>query len=181
MHKNGAFVIMVGLLVAGCTPKLDAGEVSEMLVKPTRGLIAGFDIGDSWDQIKASHDPRYTVRDDSSQQLRRDLSDPGTNGFFVDFGVDPSTKKITRISVQVYGDRPNAAAVDRVAQDFVAKFDAQFGKGSCDGTRDERAPGIDCKWGPDKSAPLASTHNFILKDYGSASLSVTIEPPKPTR
>ena len=90
------------------------------------------------------------------------------------FRTPAFTKKVRRIAADVYGDRPNAPAVALVEQAFSAKFDAQYGKGTCAASPDPRSSGIDCTWGPDKNAPLAKTHSFVLKDYGTAHLSVSV-------
>ncbi|MCC6522235.1 MAG: hypothetical protein IT373_06210 [Polyangiaceae bacterium] len=170
------FVLLasVALLAACSTPELKEAELVEMLVKPTSGVLGGFALGDSWSKLKAEHDPRYSVRDDTFKQLRRDLGSPGEEGFFVGFTLDGDT--VQSIDASIYGSKANTAVVRQALDVLGAHFVARVGPGECVPTGPKGQPV--CHWAS-KDGKIEAEASFLLMDDPpplTADLSVRVGP-----
>ena len=162
--------------LAACGPKdLPREEIAGVLF-PEKGVFAGYEFGDSWDSIKSKHPEFFVVRDDDIKQLRRDVGDnAGSNGYFLGFGLD-SAGKVVSMSASIHGQKQNAVTVRALFDDVVAHYDKTVGKGSCSSTKsgdnstscDFSAPG----------KPKVSVRYLEMRDLGSGSLSISVEPPK---
>jgi len=180
MSKRGAFVA-VALVLSACTPKLDLAEVDEVLIKPSRGLMGGIEFGDSWEKIKADHDKRYTVRDEqtssgSLQQLRRDLSDAGTNGYFISFHLD-AQKNVESYSVSIFGQKDNAVGVRKVLDDVIAHFDKKVGGGKCGKIPGGKGNSTSCRWSGKDGASTVSLMYMVMEDPISGRIHIDVHPP----
>ncbi|MFS8066735.1 MAG: hypothetical protein ACMG6S_10220 [Byssovorax sp.] len=180
MIKRGAFVAMA-LLLCACTPKLEQAEVNEMLLKPSRGLLGGIEFGDSWEKIKADHDKRYTVRDEkmaegSFQQLRRDLSDPGTNGYMITFQLDEQ-KNVKSYSAEIMGRKDNAVVVRQVLDDVIAHFDKKVGGGKCGKSPGGKGNSSNCRWSSKDGGPTVQVMYMEGNDPISGDIHIEINPP----
>lgn len=179
MQARHVCLLFASLLIA-CTPKLDPLEVQELLIKPQRGLLGGIEIGDSWDKIKADHDARYTVREDQTEsttilQLRRDLSRPGTNGFYIGFTLDAG-KKVESYRVSIFGQKGNAVVVRQVLDDLIAHFDKKVGGGKCSRTPGGKGNSSYCDWPSKKGALGVHVSYMEMQDPISGRISIEIRP-----
>lgn len=178
--KRG-FLVLSALLLTACTPKLDPNEVNEMLIKPSRGLFGGVELGDSWDKLKADHDKRYTVRDEKIEgnaflQLRHDLGDPGQNGFYLTFHVD-GEGKVERFEASIHGQKDNAVTVRKLLDDVIAHFDAKVGNGHCGKTPGGKGNSSYCSWTKD-GGPSVNVNYMEFTDPISGTIRVEIAPPR---
>ena len=176
-----ALALLAVLPLAACTPKLDRAEVKQMLLSQPRGLIGGIEFGDSWEKIKAEHDPRYTVRDEKTTiggfkesflQLRHDLGGPD-NGYFLTFQVDEQNN-VKSYGASVYGRKENAIVVRDVFDDLTAQFDAKVGKGVCSKVGN-KGDSTGCDW----KGPAAHVNLLYMefKDPISGRINVTVSKP----
>lgn len=168
---------MLALLssVAACGPKdLPREEIAGVLF-PDKGVFAGYDFGDSWQDIKAEHPDFFVVRDDSSKQLRRDVGDnAGSNGYYVGFGVD-GAGKIDSMSVSIHGQKQNAVTVRALLDDVIAHYDKTVGKGRCQKTGKQDNSST-CTWEvPGKNKVKAQYLEML--DLHAGSLTVSVSPP----
>ena len=65
--KNIIKIISVYALVVmvSCTgERINQEQTTEMLIGYEKGILAGIDLGDNWDDIKANHHEGWTVRED---------------------------------------------------------------------------------------------------------------------
>lgn len=180
MLKRGTLVAVALLLVA-CTPKLDPLEVKQALLEQPRGLIGGVEFGDSWEKIKTDHDKRYEVRDEQTSsgsflQLRRDLSDPGTNGYFISFQLDEQ-KNVKSYSVSIYGEKGNAVVVRQVLDDVIAHFDKKVGGGSCRKSPGGKGNSSNCDWSGKDGGPTVSLMYLEMSDPINGMIDISVNPP----
>ncbi|MBL9025533.1 MAG: hypothetical protein JNL21_25280 [Myxococcales bacterium] len=162
--------------VAACGPKdLPREEITEVLF-PSKGLLAGYDFGDSWQDIKAKPPEHFAVRDDDTKQLRRDVGDnAGSNGYYVGFGLDDAGK-VKSLSVHISGKKQNAVTVRALLDDVIAHYDKTIGGGRCSrtGTKDNSS---NCSWEAPGKPRIRVTYHEML-DLQSGSLEVSLTPPK---
>ncbi len=171
-----AVATSLAFLALGCTPDVNKDEVTKQLFGKDRGVIAGYDFGDSWDTIKKDHDPLYKLRDEKGfEQLRRDLSDPGSEGFFVTFKLD-GDNKVKGLGASVYGSKQNAVTVRMILDDAMAHYDKTIGKGRCGRIPGGEGNSTSCDWAtPGK--PRVHLMYLEYKDPIRGSLDIDIEPP----
>ena len=58
----GAIGLLLGALISSCTVQMEDEEIHELLFGYNRGLVAGVQIGDSWEDIKKNVRPGWTIR-----------------------------------------------------------------------------------------------------------------------
>jgi hypothetical protein len=141
---------LVGALLvlpaAGCPPSIDVDECNALLTKET---LAGVNVGDSWAKVKASHDPRLTVREErGAHQLERDFGKPGEAGFHVDSEVD-SAGTIVTLRLNAFGTGKNRGAVRAMEAALIEHFHDMTGKDGCGSDMcswdlSSRTPGTRC-------------------------------------
>lgn len=180
-----AHVLLLGVLVssAACGPRdLPRDEIKGILF-PDKGVLGGYDFGDSWSDIKAKHPDHLEVRDDSTKQLRRDVGDnAGSNGYFLGFSLDPSGKVIG-LEVSIHGQKQNTVAVRELFDEVVTHYDKTLGKGQCEappggmGSSDKQDLSLNCEWMV-TGKPQVRVRYMHLFDSQSGSLSVSVKPPK---
>ncbi|MFT7156849.1 MAG: hypothetical protein ACI8Q1_001864 [Parvicella sp.] len=61
MKKIMSFLLL-GALISSCTVQMEDEEIHELLFGYNRGLVAGVQIGDSWEDIKKNVRPGWTIR-----------------------------------------------------------------------------------------------------------------------
>lgn len=167
---------LVALFLVGCTPDIKKDEVTAMLLGKDRGVLGGYDFGDSWDTIKKDHDPIYKVRDEASfEQLRRDLSDPGEEGFFITFHLDDA-KKVKSLGASIYGSKQNAVTVRAIFDDVIAHFDKKMGEGRCGKVPNAEGNSTSCDWA-EPGKPRVHVLYLQYKDPIQGSINIDIEPP----
>jgi hypothetical protein len=174
--RNHLLTFALVASVAACGPQdLPREEITEVLF-PSKGLLAGYDFGDSWQDIKAKPPEHFAVRDDDTKQLRRDVGDnAGSNGYYVGFGLDDAGK-VKSLSVRISGKKQNAVTVRALLDDVIAHYDKTIGKGRCTraGTKDNSS---NCSWeAPGKPRVRVTYHEML--DLLSGSLEVSLTPPK---
>lgn len=177
-------MVPAALLLAGCQKDLDEAEVKALLLEPSRGALAGFDFGDSWEKIKSEHDARYTVRDETVQigsgqttfrQLRRDLGSPGEDGLYLTFRTDASGN-VTQIDASIYGRKKNAVAVRRLLDDIIAHFDKKIGNGRCGKTPGGQGNSSYCNW-KGKDGARVDAHYMEMSDPIQGTINLMVIPP----
>jgi hypothetical protein len=179
--RNAGTFLAVALLLGACSPpRLEKDEVNEVLLKPSRGLLGGIEFGDSWEKIKAEHDKRYSVRDEqvagsSLRQLRRDLSDPGTNGYMLTFALDDQNN-VKTYSAMIMGQKDNAVVVRQVLDDVIAHFDKKLGVGQCGKLPGGQGNSSHCSWRP-SGGPTVEVMYMESSDPIDGSIDINITPP----
>lgn len=161
--------------MAACGPRdLPREEITGVLF-PDKGVFAGFDLGDSWADIKAKHPEQFVVRDDEFKQLRRDVGDnAGSNGYFIGFDVD-SGGKVKGMSITISGQKQNAVTVRALLDDVTAHYDKTVGKGKCQRTGKQDHSST-CTWEvPGKNKVRVSY--LDMRDLQSGDLTVEVGPP----
>jgi len=64
------------LIFTSCTrERINQEQTTEMLMGYEKGLIAGIDLGDNWDDIKANHHEGWTVREDHTVEEYNGIKD----------------------------------------------------------------------------------------------------------
>lgn len=160
---------------AACGPKDLPREEIESVLFPSKGVLGGYDFGDSWDDIKAKHDDVFEVRDDENKQLRRDVGEnAGSNGYFIGFTLDDAGK-VESLGVNISGKKQNAVTVRVLLDDVIAHYDKTIGNGTC------RKAGTDtnsstCSW-ETPGKPRVDVRYLEMRDPLSGSLDVTLKPP----
>ena len=108
MKKNNVItmaIVAIALLFTSCGgTKFTEEDITNLLFKYDKGILAGVDIGDNWDDIKANHNSEFTVREEKTvlggmiYQLRKDNNDD--NMIHVDFELDDA-KNVTTIRYSI--------------------------------------------------------------------------------
>ena len=108
MRKNNVItmaIVAIALLFTSCGgTKFTEEDMTNLLFKYDKGILAGVNIGDNWDDIKANHNSEFTVREeemsvgDMIYQLRKDNNDD--NMIHVDFELDDA-KNVTTIRYSI--------------------------------------------------------------------------------
>jgi hypothetical protein len=160
---------------AACGPTDLPREEIDSVLFPTKGVLGGYDFGDSWDDIKAKHDDAFVVRDDDFKQLRRDVGDnAGSNGYFIGFGLD-GAGKVNSLSANISGKKQNAVTVRVMLDDVIAHYDKTIGNGKCGKTGTDTNSST-CRW-ETPGKPRVTVRYLEMRDPISGSLDITIEPP----
>lgn len=187
MKTRHMAALLGGLLLGGCTPDINPAEVNEMLLQPSRGLMGGVEFGDSWEKIKADHDKRYKVRDETMMlganqdqpstyyQLRRDLGSPGEEGFYITFRLDEQ-KNVKAYDVSIFGSSKNAVTVRKLLDDVIAHFDKKIGGGHCGKTPGGKGNSSNCQWGG-KDKPSVDLMYMEMSDPIHGTIEINISPP----
>lgn len=153
MQKKAVFAAFA-IALCGCATPLKPEEVNEMLLAPTHGILGGIAPGDSWDKLKADHDKRYTVHEDTLKSgnftneirmLHHDLGNPGEDGFSISVKLD-ANNNVTSHSASIYGRKNNAVVVRKVLDDVIAHFDKVVGNGHCSKTAGGQGNSSSCQW-----------------------------------
>ena len=159
-----------------CGPKdLPRQEIEEVLF-PSKGVLGGYDFGDSWEDIKANHDSVFELRDDDFKQLRRDVGDnAGSNGYFIGFALDEAGK-VESFKASVNGKEQNAITVREMLDQVISHYDKTIGNGGCLPTSGSDNSSS-CSWeSPGK--PRVEIMYHEMRDPISSSINITISPPK---
>ena len=168
------FALTLIPVLSACGPRdLPREEIAEVLF-PSKGLLGGFELGDSWEDIKAKHPEQFEVRDDDYKQLRRDVGEnAGSNGYFLGFQLD-GAGKVVGLSAHISGKEQNAVTVRVLLDDVIAHFDKTIGKGRCTrtGTKDNSS---NCHWeAPGK--PKVDVSYLEMLDIKQGALTVSFKP-----
>ena len=162
-------------LTAACGPKDLPREEIDAVLFPTKGVLGGYDFGDSWEDIKAKHDEVFEVRDDDFKQLRRDVGDnAGSNGYFIGFGLDDAGK-VKSLSASISGKKQNAVTVRAILDDVIAHYDKTIGQGRCRRTGTDNNSSS-CRW-ENAGKPKVEVMYLEMSDPISGSINIGIEPP----
>lgn len=167
---------LAALTALACNPPaIDREEIKSRLFQD-KGDFAGYSFEDTWDSIKKNPDPIFKVRDQKGfEQLRRDLSDPGSEGFFLNFGFD-GDNKMTSLGASVYGSKQNAVTVRMILDDAIEHFDKQIGKGRCTQSPSDQGSSSNCDWAvPGK--PRVHILYLEYKDPIRGTLDISVTPP----
>jgi hypothetical protein len=173
--RNSLPLLALLAFTAACGPKDLPREEIKGVLFPDKGVFAGYDFGDSWQDIKAKHADYFEVRDDEHKQLRRDVGDnAGSNGYYLGFGLD-GAGKVVSMSVNISGKEQNAVTVRELLDDVIAHYDKTIGKGGCRRTgKDDNSS--NCIWeAPGK--PKVEVMYLEMRDLHSGSLDVSVKPP----
>jgi hypothetical protein len=168
--------LFAALAAAGCKPpEINREEVKTQFFTE-KGAFAGYDFGDSWEDVKKKHDAIYKVRDEKGfEQLRRDLSDPGSEGYYLGFSFDKDGK-MTSLGGSVYGSQQNAVTVRMILDDAIEHYDKTIGKGRCTKVPGGQGNSTTCDW----AAPGKPRVHAMYLEYTDpirGSLDITLEPP----
>lgn len=162
------------LLLSSCHKELKSDVVKKKLFQD-HGLLGGYDVGVSWEDVKKNHDPDLKVRDEEGfWQLRYDLSDPGNDGFFINFPLDEN-KKVKALSASVYGREANRVVVAQVFADLVDKYDAERGKGRCSTgpVPGSKSTATDCNWPGKDGKPGVHLSHLQMDDIKTGHLDIS--------
>ncbi len=98
-------IVAITLFLTSCGgSKFTEEEMTNLLFNYDKGILAGVDIGDNWEDIKVNHNPEFTVRDEKIStvgmfyQLRKENNDD--NKIIIDFELD-GDKNITVIKYDI--------------------------------------------------------------------------------
>lgn len=161
------------LLVSGCHKELKSNVVKKKLFQD-KGLLGGYDVGVSWEDVKKDHDPDLKVRDEEGfWQLRYDLSEPGDDGFFINFPLDKD-KKVTGLSASIYGREANRVVVAQIFRDLIDKYDAERGPGRCSTAPvpGSKATATDCDWPAKGEKPSVHINHLQMDDIKTGHLDI---------
>ena len=169
-------VLSLLVTLAACGPKDLPREEIKGVLFPDEGIFAGYDLGDSWADIKTKHPDFFKLRDDDFKQLRRDVGDnAGSNGYFLGFEID-GAGKVTSMNASINGKDQNRVAVREILDDVIAHYDKSVGNGSCARTSKENNSSR-CTWeAPGKNTVVASYHE--MPDLNVGKLDISVGPPK---
>ena len=132
--KKAFSLIALMCALAACAPKMDPKEVTRTVLAG-KGIFAGISLGDTWESVKASHDPSFEVLEKPAQnmrELRRQLE--SLNYWFVSFDKLDPAGKITMMSMSVSGTEKNSVVVRQLNDEFLSHFERRFGKPNCNGS-----------------------------------------------
>ncbi len=179
MTKSTLGSLALGLFVTACgPPDMNQQEVMDTLFPADKGVVGGYDFGDSWSDIKGKHSEVFKVRDDDFKQLRRAVSDnAGDNGYFIGFHLD-GDGKVKSFDASISGSKQNAVTVRKILDDVIAHFDKTIGGGRCG-----RAPGgegnsSNCDWSEQPGKPRVSLMYLEMNEPISGSIHIDIDPPE---
>ncbi len=118
-------------LLAGCAPKMDRDELFAMITRPEHGLMAGVALGDTWESVKAKHDPKLRVRDDATssgpiRQLRFDVGKPMEDDLYITYTVD-AAGVITGMALTVNGAKDNSIVVRALYDNLLKHYEKKLG------------------------------------------------------
>lgn len=165
----------MALSCAGCGAAYDLEEVNRVIFQDT-GVIAGYDFGMKWDDIKAKHDEVFEVRDDEFKQLRRKslFHNAGDNGYFIGFGFDKAGG-VDQFDVTVSGaNSATLATVAKVHDQLLAKYEGEYGPGDCTGSTKDTTS-MTCTWSGETRVKL-SMHKLADSDRGGVDLLISANP-----
>ncbi|MBI2968720.1 MAG: hypothetical protein HYY40_13045 [Bacteroidetes bacterium] len=111
--KNLLILPLCSMLFS-CSVKIEESFLNEMILKPEKGIIAGVDIGDSWETIKINHNPEWEIREENIDgntiyQLWKRW-DEHDNTMHLTFNLD-GNKIIREIEFRVRGTGENAVTI----------------------------------------------------------------------
>lgn len=162
------------LVLSGCHKELKSDVVKSKLF-PDKGLLGGYDVGVSWDDVKKGHDPDLKVRDEEGfWQLRYDLGSPGDDGFFINFPLDKD-KKVTGLSAAIYGREANRVVVAQIFRDLVDKYDTERGQGRCSTApvSGSKSTATNCDWPGKDGKPGVHLSHLQMDDIKTGHLDIS--------
>jgi len=59
--KKIVYIILSMVILTSCNTDMDRKEIADMTINYKTGILAGFDIGDSWEKVKNEHHKLWTV------------------------------------------------------------------------------------------------------------------------
>jgi hypothetical protein len=168
-------VLMVTTAVGCNPPDIDQSEVMSK-VFGGKGVVADYDFGDSWDDVKKKHDDVFKVHDDDIKQLRRRVSDNAAdNGYFIVFRLDKQNK-IEGFDVSITGSKQNAVTVRKLLDDIIAKYDKSHGNGGCGPVGEGNSSS--CSWPGSKDKGSVEASYLEMSDPIRGQIDLTLNPPK---
>lgn len=179
MNGRAVVVPAFGLLAAACGPPDMSQEEVKNNLFGGKGVVGGYDFGDSWEAIKNDHAEVFEVRDDDFKQLRRNVSDnAGDNGYFIGFALDDAGN-VEGFDVSINGSEQNAVVVRKLLDDAIAYFDTMIGGGGCAPTpAPNDGNSSNCRWAEQPGKPEASIMYLEMTDPLRGSVHIDIHPPK---
>lgn len=115
---------LVGL--TACKVEVKPEEIDQMIFGYSRGVIAGIDVGDTWDYVKENHNDFWNVREDhyedgiSVYQLRKDWEE-GYNYSFLGFELDEN-ERIQEMEYTLMLSNDNKPLLEIYRQKIIADF-----------------------------------------------------------
>ena len=124
---NISIFILFGLTVlVSCTPNMDGTEIESMTLEYDKGIFAGIDIGDSWEDVKSTCHRSWEIQEEEIYKgvpnyvLRKDW-DEGYNFMYLNCKLDEQ-KKVIGLSFELHGTEKNALK----AREFMHKVYAFY-------------------------------------------------------
>lgn len=116
-------------LFISCGVTIEDRQLEEMLLNYETGILAGVDIGDDWEKVKASHHADWEIREEKKsaitiRQYRKDWDDHD-NSMYLGFILDASNK-IVEMDLSLRGTGENAVTVRKFMDTTFEKFNAKF-------------------------------------------------------
>ncbi|CAG5076322.1 hypothetical protein [Parvicella tangerina] len=125
MRKLTVIIVGIVVLFSACSVEVKKEELKPMLFGQSRGLIAGVDIGDTWEEVKENYPEGWTVRESHEDgldiyQIRKDW-DEGSNYMNLSFGFDEEGLINEMRYTLTLSDKSRLALVE-VQKMFIADF-----------------------------------------------------------
>ncbi len=172
LDRARGFLGLSAVLCAGCGAAYDVEEVNSVLF-PDSGVVAGYEFGATWEDIKSDHNEAFEVRDDGFKQLRRKslFHNAGDNGYFVGFGFDESNG-VDSFDVSINGANPDTLKqVLQVHDQLRSKYEGEYGPGDCTGSGGDTIS-TRCSWSGDTMVELRMS-KLEGTDRGGVDLTIS--------
>ncbi len=125
--KNLIILFTTALIFISCGVKLDESEIDYLVFDYDRGLMIGVDIGDSWEDVKKSHNENWSIVENGNiNQLRKDW-DEGNNMMNISFSLDDN-KLITDMSFSMFASGGNIETLTKTKNTISYDFDSRLNK-----------------------------------------------------
>jgi hypothetical protein len=141
-----------------------------------KGVLAGYDFGVTWDEVKKNRPKGVTEAFDDTHQLRFDDPDHlGENGFYVGFGF-AADGGCRSIGASVFGNEKNKPAVAKVFTDLSDGYMKKYGTTECRSSKDTGYTTRRCTWEASGTRPrtelwIQQFNDTAMSDHVEVSLS----------
>jgi hypothetical protein len=114
-------LFLFSVFISSCSVQMDDEEIHGLLFEYKSGLIAGVQIGDSWEIVKSNARDGWTIRDEPGfYQYRKDW-DQGNDMMMVTFYLDES-KNVIGMEFSMTAMTNNYPQMDLLKKKFISDF-----------------------------------------------------------
>lgn len=152
-------IAIVGLSSCG-SPEMDPSTVKAMTLGYDKGIVAGIDVGDNWEDVKENLHKDWETEDGKHFMKKWDEMN------FMVLNIDlNSDNKVRQLSMTISGKSGNLLLIEELKSDLTKEYNDKY---------EVKKQGTSWGFVAKNDDPCNVLMNFIEGDNGSKTLSVSV-------